>query len=185
MSKSKKIILVKPISGDWERFQGLMPPIGLLSAVRLLPDRYTVEIFDQRIWGENWKPAFGAALSERPLLIGFTTMIGPQITHALNMAGFARNMVPDVPIIWGGIHPSLVAAKALGNDLVDVVVSGEGEQTLLELAREIGRNGSLDRVPGLYIKQQGSTRFTGKRDFVDLNELPDIPYHLVGIHRYI
>ncbi len=55
--------------------------------------------------------------------------VAVQATRALQMGH------PDLPIAWGGFHPSTMPQQAL--DFVDIVAVGEGEYALLELVDRI------------------------------------------------
>ena len=35
-------------------------------------------------------------------------------------------------LVWGGVHPTLLPEQTVANEFVDIVVRGEGEQTLCE-----------------------------------------------------
>lgn len=50
-----------------------------------------------------------------------------QITQALK-----KNL--SVPVLWGGIHPTILPEECL--DYADMVCIGEGEETLVEFARK-------------------------------------------------
>ncbi len=63
----------------------------------------------------------------------------------------------------------------LAEDCVDVVVIGEGEETLLDLYRAVTRAGgeALDDVPGIHFKDgRGGTRRTSPRPNPDIETLP-------------
>ena len=41
-------------------------------------------------------------------------------------------MRPDLPVIWGGWHPSLLPEQCLASGVVDACVTGQGERTFAE-----------------------------------------------------
>jgi radical SAM superfamily enzyme YgiQ (UPF0313 family) len=104
--------------------------------------------------------------------------------HALAGCELVKKRHPEVPIVWGGIHASLLPAQTLANPYVDIVVLGEGETTFQELVRALETGGPLDRVRGIAYKANGNIHFTEKRSFVDLNEQPPLSYHLINIDHY-
>ena len=73
-------------------------------------------------------------------------MTGPQIIRALETSKFLKGRYPDVPVVWGGIHPSLLPEQTLENPFVDIVVIGEGEATLLELVKTLKNKGPLSQA---------------------------------------
>jgi len=77
------------------------------------------------------------------------------------------------PIVFGGMHASLVPEKVLENDFIDYVIVGEGEQALLELVRSLGRKDSLSRIRNLCFKEKNKIVRNALRPPLDnLDELP-------------
>ena len=60
-------------------------------------------------------------------------MTGPQIRHGVQASKFVKSRQPDLPVVWGGIHASIVPEQTLENPYVDLVVVGEGEAAFPEL----------------------------------------------------
>jgi hypothetical protein len=71
------------------------------------------------------------------------------IRRALELAQVVRDLAPEAPILWGGVHVGLLPEQSLHHPLVDLVARGEGEDTLLHLADALSKGGDLSRVPGL------------------------------------
>ena len=91
----------------------------------------------------------------------------------------------DVPVVWGGIHPTLLPEQTLENENIDIVVQGEGEETFFELVQALEKGDPLSKVKGIWYKENGEIRNTEPRPFVDLNELPPLSYHLVDVEKYL
>ncbi|WP_202710172.1 B12-binding domain-containing radical SAM protein [Sporosalibacterium faouarense] len=53
----------------------------------------------------------------------------------------------DIPIIWGGVYPTLFPKDTM--KYADYVIRGEGELALVELLRELDRNGNIEKVENL------------------------------------
>jgi len=177
------IVLVQPKIGDMDSFRTKpILPLSLLHSACLVDKEFSVKLIDQRV-DSNWKTTLKKSL-DNSLLVATTSMTGPQIKHALEVSKFVKQC-SDVPVVWGGVHASLLPEQTVSNDYVDIVVQGEGEETLLELANALDRNVSLGEVRGLYYKDNGKVRYTGYRNFVNLNRLPDVPYHLVNVRNYL
>lgn len=60
---------------------------------------------------------------------------------------------PSCPIVWSGVHPTLLSEQTLKNDFVDVVVSGEGELVIKDIAHKLAKNQSLENVAGVTYKR--------------------------------
>lgn len=172
-----------PRSG-WQPQRRVELPLGLLCSATLL-DRQGVRV---RIVDEyanpRWREELEDALGERPVCFGVTCMTGPQIGHALEGCRRARARHPDLPIVWGGVHATLLPEQTLRNPLADVVVVGEGEATFPELVAALAQGTPLGRVPGLAFRENGAAVRTPPRPYVDLDAQPPLPYHLVDLAKY-
>ncbi len=94
----------------------------------LLPD--VRPYFGDDPWGE----IAGAVQAEAPDIIGLTAVTS-SYPSAQHTAQAARQAAPDALIVLGGVHASTLPAQALaGAPEIDVVVSGEGEGPMVELA---------------------------------------------------
>jgi radical SAM superfamily enzyme YgiQ (UPF0313 family) len=175
--------MAMPNDGTLARFRAGRPlPLSVLCASSLVDkEGYKVKIIDQRI-DKNWEKNLRAELAKKPLLIGISSMTGAQIGYGLQISKIAKEF--DMPIVWGGVHPSLIPEQVLENNLVDMVVKGEGEITLLELANALEKGKKLDGIKGLWYKEGGKIKSNGDREFFDMNKLPQPPYHLVNVDDY-
>ena len=94
--------------------------------------------------------------------------------------------LPQVPIVLGSYHVSLVPEEAMANPQFDVGVIGEGEETMLDLIEHYQGGRSLDSIDGIvYRKDDGALHFTGKRKKLrDLDQLPFPARHLLPPNLY-
>lgn len=80
-----------------------------------------------------------------------------------------------LPVIWGGIHASSKPVQCL--DFADIVCVGEGEETLLELARAMQSGRSYIDIQGLVFKHDGQVVENPIRPLVrELDTLPDFDF---------
>ncbi len=132
-----------------------------------------VEYFDERI---HKMERFKELIRRRPLMVGLSTMTCFQIKNTLRLAKLTRKINPDIPIVWGGTHPSMMAEQTLESDLVDFVVKGEGERTLLELVKALQEGGTdFSNIDGMGWKENNRNILNKDRDFLDIEDLP-FPY---------
>ena len=159
-------------------------PMGLICVASPLDSLgYHVKIIDQYA-DPHWKKKLFEALADKPLCFGITSMTGPQIIHGLDACKLVKERNPDLPIVWGGIHATLLPEQTLENPYIDFVVVGEGENTFLELVKALENKGPFDQVLGIGYRLDGKYHFTGHRPFVDLDDQPSPAYHLVDMNRY-
>lgn len=160
-----------------------LPLSVLCPATPLDREGYHVTIVDQ-FADPDWESHFHRALAERPICLGVTCMTGPQIVYALDACRAAKERYPDLPVVWGGIHASLLPQQTLENPLVDIAVVGEGEATFRDLVHALESGSPLDGVNGIYFKRDGRIVATPPRPFVDIDLEPPLSYHLVNMDLY-
>lgn len=179
-------MLVQPVVGNMDSIRSSPSlPLALLEAASLVDARgYRVKIIDQRL-DRRWREHLLDELRGGPLCVGTTAMTGPQIRGALEASEVVKEN-SDVPVVWGGIHASLLPEQTLHDPRVDFVVKGEGEETLLELAQALGNGKRLDGIRGLWWKDpEGRIHANPERPFLDMDALPDPPFHLVNPRNYM
>ncbi len=121
-----------------------------------------------------------------PVCVGIGAMTGSQILAGIRAARWVRERFPGVPIVWGGVHPTMLPEETLKHPCVDVVLCGEGEETLPELAAAFRRRAPLSGVRGIAYKDEtGHIRVNSPRDWIDLDSLPvDPPYDRLPLSKY-
>jgi anaerobic magnesium-protoporphyrin IX monomethyl ester cyclase len=182
---SKRVILLYPrhITG-WQAQPRVEMPMGLLCiATPISRAGYQVKIIDQRL-EPNWHSILRQELSQDPICIGISSMTGSQLKYALEISKIAKEY-GNAPVIWGGVHPTILPEQTLDNEYIDIVVQGEGEETFLELVQALEGRRPLNTVKGIWYKENGQSTYTGARPFLDLNQQPSLCYHLVDLEKYL
>lgn len=181
-NQKKHILLIYPQLGP----QSLLPqaPLSLLSICpNLEAAGYEPVIVDTRI-EPDYEEKIRGHLPES-LFVGITSMTGMQIHYALQIAARIRELDPQKTIVWGGVHATILPEQTLADPRVDIVVAGEGEETVVELADCLAGEGDLRAVKGIYFQDGlGKTIFTGQRPFLDMNSVPMPGWHLVDVSKY-
>jgi radical SAM superfamily enzyme YgiQ (UPF0313 family) len=125
-------------------------------------------------------------LESKPGLVAVsatTNMFG----WAARLARWSKAAHPDVPVIVGGIHPTLEPLETLNEAAFDAAAIGEGELTLVEAARRVEAGGSFADVAGLWTRAaDGSIRENPLRPLVDdLDSLPFPDREIFGFRRLV
>jgi anaerobic magnesium-protoporphyrin IX monomethyl ester cyclase len=109
-------------------------------------------------------------------LMTHSFFIACQLTKALQAA-------LDVPVLWGGVHPTVRPAECLR--YADLVCIGEGEQTIVELAQRIAEGRDYSDVNNLaYLDAQGAMVTNPLYPLIqDLDALPFPDYEFE--HHYV
>lgn len=180
----RTIVLVQPGEGIYTKVFKPWVPLSLLSAAAKVDrEGYRVRIIDQRV-SVNWQRDLEGALDEDPVCVGITSMTGSQILGALEAARIVKKRA-RIPVVWGGVHATLFPRQTLGSHVVDIVVKGEGEETLFQLTKRLESGAPLDGLAGTCFRRGGEVVENPDREFVNLDEYPSTPYHLVDLNGYL
>ena len=96
-----------------------------------------------------------------------------------------RTARPDLPIIFGGWHPSLLPAQTLREDFVDIVVRHQGEKTLVEILQRLEAGKPLDMVQGCWFKRErADSSESGPARLGASPTLPSPAYDLIDFDAY-
>ena len=146
-----------------------------------------VEVIDCEALAIDHKKLRAKLASLEPNMVGITSTT-PTIQSALLSARMAKEAHPEVTVVLGGSHATFMDEQILGeNSEVDVVVRGEGEQTLVELADAISKSNlkNLNKVAGITFRKNGKIIRTPNRPFIqNLDELPRPAYDHLPLKKY-
>ncbi len=117
-------------------------------------------------------------------ILGFNTRCDTY-PNVLSIAKRCKELNPDSIIIFGGPQATFADEETLKEfNYVDIIVRGEGEQTLLEVMEALSRDKNLANIPGITYRQGGCIIRNGDRGPVEnLDALPLPAYHL--LKKYI
>ncbi len=124
------------------------PPLGIYTLAAVLEAQaHDVVVADLILHGTRLLDAFTADVDAADLVgIGATSMAWPTAVDAIAQV---RRRRPDVPIVCGGIHPTLFDRHVLRTCPVQFVVRGEGEIAIGRLCAALEGRGDLGAVPNL------------------------------------
>jgi radical SAM superfamily enzyme YgiQ (UPF0313 family) len=177
-----KIILIYP--DLFRKNYTALPPLSLIYIATPLRGLYDVAIIDQRT-DKHWKTTLSHELQTGNILCaGISTMTGPQIFGGIETAKLIRQVSPATPIVWGGVHPSLLPDETINSEYVDMVVIGDGEETFRELLHALEHNFDKHQVKGLIYKENGQIIKTEPRGQFPLKNLSAIHYDLIPFDYY-
>lgn len=180
---ANRLLLIYPRLGIYDRVVQDMP-LSLIYAARIAQRKgFSVTIIDQRLT-PDWQGLIQDELKKAPLLAGISVMTGRPIASALEISKFIKDN-SSVPVVWGGIHPTILPEQTLANKYIDIVVRGEGEIVLSRLAEALlRRDNSLAAIPGISFKQNNRIMHNPAGLPTDFNELPLPDYALVHFNEY-
>ena len=160
------------------------PPMGLvLIAAVLERDGYPVTFLDANAL--RLQPEAIESLVTGADVACLTAMT-PTIGAAISIARKLKQANPHLTIILGGNHATLLPEETLAAaPEIDIIVSGEGEETIIELLQALENKQPLADIPGIRYRQEGKIISTADRTTtVALDSLPFLAYHLLPLRRY-
>jgi anaerobic magnesium-protoporphyrin IX monomethyl ester cyclase len=162
-----KVVLCFPNNGVKARNVSISLPLSVLAVAASITERYDVAIYDERIQPFDM---YSKLLEEQPLIVGVSAITGLQIRYGIRLAAEAKKR--GIPVVWGGVHPSLLPEQTLESEVVDYVVAGEGEVAFPWLLQKLEKGEEVTN---------GVIRIPIEK----LDNFPDLPYHLVDVENYI
>src|SRR5258706_10543357 len=168
------------------------PHLGLLAlAAVATANGHQVTIYDPKRLVRSGDLPYDATLYQRVAddvlaigadAVGFTAL-GCSFLFAANVAGLLRNKLPDLPLLLGGPHATMLHREILeAFPQFDVIVRYEADETFPAVLDNLSTR-RFDFIPGLSWRATSSMlRFTeGKPKIDDLDSLPIGAYDLYPI----
>lgn len=180
MSERKPVVLFFPSYYSDEA----APPLALIHlAAPLVARGHEVRIVDSAV--ELDPEAAVLKALDGACALGVSMVTGPMITQGVSVAAAVRAARPDIGIVAGGWHPSILPEQTLRSPLFDAVVKGQGEITLSEIVERwnVGER-DLSGVDGCFLKRGTEIVANAPRGYTDINALPRRPFEIVDFERY-
>jgi anaerobic magnesium-protoporphyrin IX monomethyl ester cyclase len=185
--KRNTVLLFHPRTFHEQNYRYFYLPYSLLSLATTITKPFEIVVVDNNVLRLTTFEATLEPLRDRLLCVGVSSMIGQQIHDGLGFSRAVRAFDPTVPIVWGGALPTVLPQETITRPEIDIIVSGQGQLTLLDLLRCFATDGNLANVPGITYKKDTTTTSNLARMFTDLNEFSAYSslYSLVNVPDYI
>lgn len=194
------LLIQPPLTLLSHEIYSVVPPLGLAYIGAVLENAgHKVEIIDSvalnwksplRIGdkihiGLKWDDIGLYIKRSKPDVVGVSCSFSSQSHNAHRVAQLAKAYDDEVPVIFGGAHPSALPESVLKDRNVDYVVIGEGEATTLDLLRSVKEGASLRKIDGCAYKEGPEIKVNPRRQFIqDLDSLPLPAHHLLPMKKY-
>lgn len=120
----------------------------------------------------------------RPYIFAFSVLTA-SFKSAVLVSQELKKLFPDSVIVFGGIHPTASCEEVLSYKHIDAVIRGEGEKELAEFYKCVKENRDFTQIEGLSYRKNGAILHNKiSQNPIDLDTLPDFPYHLFKSERY-
>lgn len=157
----------------------IYPATGILVIGTIMKSQgLTVKVIDGTVKSDYIRRTLDS-IDKSTVMIGFSVMTS-QVPLALKLSELIKANCPDIPIIWGGIHPILFPEQTLRNPNIDIVVTGEGYHTTLSLIDYLNGKIGLQQVRGVGFKDtSGNVILNVPSEPDDISTLPHIDYSIL------
>lgn len=132
---NREILLVNPCLPTIPK-EVVSTPFGAAWISAVLKERgFSIKMLDMQV-----QPSFEdlrRMLESKPLMVGVAHISNFSMGWAGKVTRFIREALPDTPIVAGGVGATYEPRRALIQNNASVVVSGEGEMTMISLAQRV------------------------------------------------
>lgn len=199
-----KILLIYPpmtIRNNDTTTPGISIPLGLANIGAILETNgYHVSIIDALAEGINTikktKKYTRVGLSPqslteklnyfKPDIVGVSTMFTAFSSDSHDIAKIVKEYNSNTLVVFGGAHASILYKNVLTDKNVDIVVIGEGENTIIEIVKNFENNISLQNIKGTAIRDNNKIIINPPRPpITNLDSLPLPARHLLPMDLYL
>ena len=187
-----RVLFVEPPKDYWFVMgEYLPPPYGILQLAAYLENNVKdvdIEVLDCNAEQVDWKELERHIESFNPDIVASSALATCNTYVAVRTLETAKRVNPDTLTVAGGQHFAITAQESLKTyPEIDVIVRGEGEQTLIELVKKAHKKSSLPQTRGISFRYNGKVHHNPPRTLIkNLDDLPYPGYHFVEdvVHRY-
>ena len=172
MNKNIDVILINPYDENAVKnaLGFITPPLNLMYlASSLEKESYSVKIFDDDLLQQGYEKTAKKIEKINPTMVGVTAGTST-IRSALKYLEPIKNISPDILTVIGGPHTTFMPYETMkDSENLDVVVMGEGEETIVELADNLTKNNqNIDDIKGIVYRDSnnGKLKTTEKRPLI-------------------
>ncbi len=175
---------------------GIVPPLGpMYLATTCKEEGHTVSLIDAP--GEKYNQfteycemtlrglTFGEIIERIPsktTIVGISCLFSSAHFIITELVRRVREKFPKVTIVLGGAHATVLSDFMLETTDADIIVKGEGEETLVELINNLD---DYSQVAGIVFKRNGDIVTTGPRERIkDINSIPIPDRSLISMENY-
>jgi len=165
--------------------------VRLLAALLRRAGFHAVEVYFRDWVSNHLEPPTTAELRslvrvlrrERVQLVALSVRASPYFNVARLLTDHVRDEL-DLPVVWGGNHPTLVPEDCIPH--ADALLRGEGEGALVDLAEALAAGQPIDGIPNIWVHRPDGEHVRNELRplLCDLDQLPFRDYH-THEHKYV
>ncbi|MBN1593697.1 MAG: B12-binding domain-containing radical SAM protein [Candidatus Coatesbacteria bacterium] len=143
---------------------------GVDTRLIFIPNLYVHRVLEEFLEPYNSDVLRGATELCRDVDIVAVSLSTNLYNRAVQLTSYLKKRI-DVPFVWGGIHATIRPEECLEH--ADIVVIGEGEETMLDIAKRQADPAACMEIPNVCIKTNDGIRKNPVRPLIqDLDSLP-------------
>ncbi|HEX3013317.1 MAG TPA: radical SAM protein [Methanobacterium sp.] len=184
------VLLIHPLDESQvkKRVGIVIPPLNIMYLAAMLEESsLSVKIIDDDLYQLGHDKVASLASKIDPVIVGVTATTAT-IKNALKYVKNVKDVLPNVLTVIGGSHPTFVPEDTLrSEEALDIVVIGEGEETMVDLAQRYGKteNNGLSEIKGIAFREGNKIIKTQQRPLIkNIDDLPFPARHLVPFKSY-
>jgi anaerobic magnesium-protoporphyrin IX monomethyl ester cyclase len=180
-----KVLFVEPPKDIWFVMgEYLPPPYGIIQLAAYLEEKVEdvkVEVLDCNAEKVDWTQMEQRIASFNPDIVCSSSLATCNTYAVAKTLETAKRVAPSILTVTGGQHFTATAKESLETyPEIDMIVRGEGEQTLTELVKHLIAKKSILEIQGLSFRKSGQIIHNSPRPLIEnLDDLPFPGYHLV------
>ena len=178
------LMVVPPPGIPWNETSRGLPPLGISYILSILAQEgFSTALYDFPMDCTPLSDLESILQREKPKIVGvYVSTI--MYRNSVRIVKIVKKQNPDILVVFGGPHSSALPHESL-IDGADIVVRGEGEYTMLEIAKAfISGAGQISDIAGISYKKDNVAIDNVSRDFIkDLDKLP-FPAYDVLLKKY-
>jgi len=180
-----KVLFIEPPKDIWFIMgEYLPPPYGIIQLAAYLEREVKgvqLEILDCNAEKVDWKRMEKRIASSKPDIVASSSLATCNTYAVAKTLETAKRVSPNALTLAGGQHFTVTAQQSLESyPEIDLVVRGEGEETLKEIVEQSAQKEALPGIKGISYRQSGGIIHNPSRPLIeDLDTLPFPGYHLV------
>ena len=187
-----KVLFIEPPKDVWFVMgEYLPPPYGIIQLAAYVEKQVKdveVKVLDCNAEKVDWQAMEKRIESYNPDVVASSSLATCNTYVVAKTLETAKRVDPEILTVTGGQHFTATAQDSLeAYPEIDVIVRGEGEQTLAELVTNVNRRSALPKIEGISFRNDKTIVHNQNRPLIEsLEDLPYPGYHLVKdiVHKY-
>lgn len=173
-----KVLFVYP---NITKEEGISPAIAYLSGY-LKQHGHKTDLMDFT-WTNSINKCIKKIRQSKPDIVGFTSTT-MDIDFCVRVVNEIKNNF-DIPIVFGGVHPTTAPEETINKKPVDMICIGEGELALAELLEKMEKNEMVENTKNFWFKKKGKIIKNPVRPLIENLDILSCDRELFDYEKYL